>query len=148
MGYLLTARLMLVGLQLLEAYIGDLQSILPELSEHPIEQLAPFCWLPPLVPDGGVMRRLNQGVMQYMLLRPLLVLVEIIWKIVNKGAYEGGVLDYKHAYAYVVFILTLSQTVALYCLVYIYLILHKKLAKHKPLGKFISIKAVVFFSFW
>merc|ERR1712188_229 len=83
-----------------------------------------------------------------MLLRPLLVFVEILSKLINKDAYEGGVMDYKHGYAYVVFVLTLSQTLALYCLVYIYLILHKKLAKHRPLGKFVSIKAVVFFSFW
>jgi len=135
-------------IMLLEAYTGDLNELLPKLSPEPIAHLGPFCWLRPFHVDKPVMRRLHQGVMQYMILRPFLVLIEIVWKASDPDGYEGGVVDYTRGYAYVVFIVNISQTVALYCLVYMYLILHKPLHEHNPLGKFLAIKAVVFFSFW
>jgi len=62
--------------------------------------------------------------------------------------YSGGIFDFKHGFAYVVFLTNVSQTVAIYCLIYIYLALKEELARYNPLGKFLCIKAVVFFSFW
>eukprot|EP00658_Telonema_sp_P-2_P060604 TRINITY_DN4947_c0_g2_i9.p1 TRINITY_DN4947_c0_g2~~TRINITY_DN4947_c0_g2_i9.p1 ORF type:complete len:261 (+),score=64.94 TRINITY_DN4947_c0_g2_i9:61-843(+) len=131
-------------IKLLEAYIGDLEALLPQLADQPIDHLAPFCCFKPMIPDLHVMRRLNQGVMQYMLIRPVLVVFETIFKIADKGSYEGGVVDYTRAYAYVVFVLTISQTVALYGLVYIYLILHLSLIHISEPTRLLSISYAVF----
>merc|ERR1712216_1008081 len=57
-------------------------------------------------------------------------------------------MGFKRGFAYLVFLTNISQTVAIYCLVYIYLALKHELLRHNPLGKFLCIKAVVFFSFW
>ena len=50
------------AMQLLEAYTGDLNELLPKLSPEPIAHLGPFCWLRPFHVDKPVMRRLHQGV--------------------------------------------------------------------------------------
>jgi len=54
------------------------------------------------------------------------------------------------AYAYLNFVLNFSQIWALYCLAGFYLELRPELnaAGLSPLGKFATVKAIVFFSWW
>ena len=54
----------------------------------------------------------------------------------------------QRAYPYTTFIISLSQMYALYCLVFFYHGTSKPLQRIKPLAKFISIKLIVFFSYW
>ena len=42
----------------------------------------------------------------------------------------------------------MTQLVALYCLIWLYIILKDDLAPFKPLAKFLVVKSVVFFTFW
>ena len=61
---------------------------------------------------------------------------------------EGRVFDLTRGYFYVAFISGASQTWAMYCLVIFYHATVEELAPMRPLAKFLSIKAVVFFSWW
>jgi hypothetical protein len=54
----------------------------------------------------------------------------------------------ERAYPYTTLIISLSQMYALYCLVFFYHGTAKPLKRIKPLAKFISIKMIVFFSYW
>ena len=55
---------------------------------------------------------------------------------------------YKAAYPWTTLIISLSQMYALYCLVHFYHGTDKPLKQIKPFAKFISIKLIVFFSYW
>ena len=98
--------------------------------------------------NAHFLRRCKQSVIQYMILRPCCVIFEMIAR--KENIYEGGIFNFKRGYAYVIFVTNISQTVAIYALVYMYLGLKHdpNLRDHSPLGKFMCIKAVVFFSFW
>lgn len=61
---------------------------------------------------------------------------------------QGKFLSLTHPFLYFVLIINGSQFCAMYCLVLFYREMRKELAPLKPLGKFLSVKAVVFFSFW
>lgn len=49
---------------------------------------------------------------------------------------------------YITIIVSVSVTIAMYCLFQLYIPIAKHLAPHKPLLKFFSVKAVVFLTFW
>ena len=57
-----------------------------------------------------------------------------------------GNWDFGSAYVYVTNVINVSQLWALYCLAGFYLQLHKDMAQLRPLGKFATVKAIVFFS--
>jgi len=67
------------------------------------------------------------------------------------GLFNEGEFSWTKGYIYISFIINLSQMWALYCLVKFYHATHENLASPinwKPLGKFLCIKGVVFFTWW
>mmetsp|Transcript_5141 Transcript_5141/g.8890 ORF Transcript_5141/g.8890 Transcript_5141/m.8890 type:complete len:461 (-) Transcript_5141:28-1410(-) len=74
----------------------------------------------------------------YVLLRPL-------------GLYSEGVFDLKSGFTYVTLLLNASMGWAMYCLVKLFFATKEELRSPKnwrPVGKFLCIKGVVFFTFW
>ena len=63
-------------------------------------------------------------------------------------SYHEGRWSWHSGYAYVTPIRALSQGLALYCLVYFYHGTEELLKEINPLAKFLSIKLVIFFTFW
>jgi hypothetical protein len=88
----------------------------------------------------------KRGVMQFVVVRPTMAVVSAI--LFLSGKYTKGDFRFDQGYIYVEFINNVSVSWAVYCLVMFYLALKRPLAAHNPLPKFISIKAVVFLSFW
>lgn len=87
------------------------------------------------------------------------------------GVYDEGSFDPKRGYLYIAAITNFSQVVrfdfsvlrllwcaasshagfvqwAMYCLILFYVELRASMAALKPVGKIVSIKSVVFFTFW
>jgi len=62
--------------------------------------------------------------------------------------YEEGDFSFNKFYVWSIIIVNCSQCWALYCLVLFYMELKEELAPINPLGKFLVVKAVVFFSWW
>src|SRR5207253_961470 len=73
-------------------------------------------------------------------------LMIIILSILN--AYTPGRLEYNDGYPYIAFIVSLSQTWAMYCLVIFYYQFKNELAPIHPVAKLACIKFVVFLTFW
>lgn len=63
------------------------------------------------------------------------------------GVYHEGEFRGDSAFPYMIAINNFSQFIAMYCLVLFYKANREELLPMKPIGKFLCIKAVVFFSF-
>ncbi|KHN13961.1 Transmembrane protein 184B [Glycine soja] len=104
------------------------------------------CCLPPLALDGRFIRKCKQGCLQFVILKPILVVVTLI--LYAKGKYKDGNFSPKQSYLYLTIIYTFSYTMALYALVLFYVACKDLLQPFNPVPKFIIIKSVVFLTYW
>ena len=86
------------------------------------------------------------GVLQYVILKLLTAIVTMILEL--KGLYKEGDFSPKGGYLYLCFITNTSQCWALYCLIFFYNATKNELAPIRPVGKFVSVKSIVFFTWW
>lgn len=86
------------------------------------------------------------GVLQYVLLKFVSTLVVFILELY--GVYKEGNFTPKGGYLYICILTNLSQCWALYCLIFFYYATRTELAPIRPVGKFISVKSLVFFTWW
>lgn len=91
-------------------------------------------------------RKIKQGVLQFVLIKPLTALLAIILD--SYDLYSEGVFDFKTGYLYLSAINNCSVSLSLYCLVLFYLATEERLKPFNPFYKFLTVKAVLFFSFW
>jgi len=86
------------------------------------------------------------GVLQYVLLKFVSAIFVMILEIY--GLYKEGDFTPRGGYLYICIVTNLSQCWALYCLVFFYYATKNELGPIRPVGKFLSVKAVVFFTWW
>lgn len=86
------------------------------------------------------------GVLQYVLLKLLCAIAVLLleWK----GWYREGQFHWKAGYLYICILTNVSQCWALYCLIFFYYATKTELSPIRPVGKFLSVKALVFFTWW
>ena len=123
------------------AHIPHIQAIPPH--KHPIPCC---CFRPWSMTNGEFVRRNKIGVLQYTLVQTACTAVTFATN--YKKLYHDGSTSTSYAYVYVTVAVNLSQCIALYCLILFYHQMHAQLAPMRPLPKFLSVKAVVFVSFW
>jgi len=89
--------------------------------------------------DPSVVRTLHYWTLQFVYIRPIISILEIVAEITET-----------ESYTHIIFaiILNISVTLAVYALMMFYHAFEKELAPHRPLAKFLCIKGVVFFAFW
>ena len=86
------------------------------------------------------------GCLQYVLLKFLCSICVIVLEKLN--CYKEGDFSYTSGYLYICFLTNTSQCWALYCLVFFYYATKNELGPIRPVGKFLSVKALVFFTWW
>ncbi|KAL4266333.1 DUF300-domain-containing protein [Pleurotus pulmonarius] len=97
--------------------------------------------------DGLLFLQLQKwGVLQYCVLRPLTTLIAVALDYM--GLYCESSWSPGWGHIYIVIIVSLSVTIAMYCLIQLYVPVAEQLAPHKPLLKLFAVKAVVFLTFW
>jgi Organic solute transporter Ostalpha len=86
------------------------------------------------------------GVLQYVLLKFLCAVAVLLleWK----GWYKEGQFHWKAGYLYICILTNVSQCWAVYCLIFFYYATKTELSPIRPVGKFLSVKALVFFTWW
>lgn len=108
----------------------------------------PLCFLPSCVGGRTFMLRCKHGILQYVVIRPITTFIAFISQIF--GFY--GEQNYNplsgNTYPVLFIINNTSQFTALYCLVIFYRGYIQELNPMQPLAKFLSIKLVIFFSFF
>ncbi|KAJ8696250.1 hypothetical protein PTI98_006132 [Pleurotus ostreatus] len=97
--------------------------------------------------DGLLFLQLQKwGVLQYCVLRPLTTLIAVVLDYM--GLYCESSWSPGWGHIYIVIIVSISVTIAMYCLIQLYVPVAQELAPHKPLLKLFAVKAVVFLTFW
>lgn len=91
-------------------------------------------------------RRCKQGCLQFVILKPILVVVTFVFY--AKGKYEDGNFNPMQSYLYLTIIYTFSYSMALYALALFYVACRDLLQPFNPVPKFIVIKSVVFLTYW
>ena len=131
--------------------LADVYSLVER--EAPVSHMWGLSWLLPKLGfrHGWEMGRqfLNKcrlGVLQFVPVQMACTLATVWCEHVN--SYHEGRWSWHSGYAYVTPIRALSQGIALYCLVYFYHGTKNLLEEINPMAKFLSIKLVIFFTFW
>lgn len=86
------------------------------------------------------------GCLQYVLLK-FVTSIAVCWLEVY-GLYKEGDWTTRGGYLYIIILTNLSQCWALYCLVFFYYATKNELSPIRPVGKFLSVKMLVFFTWW
>jgi hypothetical protein len=132
--------------QLIVEYLGKDQKVL-ELLEAKQRMENHFCLGPQkytLTPQ--FYRRLNQGILQFVVVRPVTGLVAAV--LPHLAIAHQDELSLSSVYLWLAFVNNVSVSVSLYCLVLFYSALHDRLQQHQPLQKFLCIKGLLFFAYW
>lgn len=96
------------------------------------------------------LHKIKQGVLQYVVVKTVLTLLTT-FVLLPSGWYGEGTFGWTSAYAYVTTVLNLSVLYAMYCLVKLFHAVKSDLrhpVNWHPVGKFLCVKGVIFFTFW
>jgi hypothetical protein len=95
------------------------------------------------------MLQCKHGVLQYVVVKTIATVLTFVFQ--SMGVYGEGLFEWNVAYPYLAFVLNCSVMYALYCLVKLFHAVNDQL-RHPidwhPLGKFLCVKGVVFFTWW
>ena len=86
------------------------------------------------------------GVLQYVLIK--LVCAVAVLLLEYKGWYKEGQFKWSAGYLYICIVTNVSQCWALYCLIFFYYATKTELSPIRPIGKFLSVKMLVFATWW
>jgi len=86
------------------------------------------------------------GVLQYVLIKLVCAVAVLLME--YKGWYKEGQFKWNAGYLYICYVTNISQCWALYCLIFFYYATKTELSPIRPVGKFLSVKALVFFTWW
>lgn len=114
-----------------------------------VKPMFPLCYMRPWKSGRPFIRTTSFGVLQYVLVRVTLTCITFVMLLAAPSAYgEGEFGNPAAAYVYIITAMNVSQIWAMYCLVSFYHELAEDMATIRPLSKFLSIKALVFLTFW
>ncbi|ORX33656.1 organic solute transporter Ostalpha-domain-containing protein [Kockovaella imperatae] len=135
--------------QLLITYLGGERSLLIILhGRPPAPHPTPFNWIykPMDVSDPWTLLNLKRGVLQYVQVKPFLVIATIVLK--ATGLYQEGRFSADSGYTYVSILYNASICLSLYCLAMFWVCVSRDLTPFRPVPKFLCVKGILFFSFW
>lgn len=94
--------------------------------------------------------KVKHGVLQYVVVKTILTLLTT-FVLLPSGLYGEGTFSWNYAYGYIAVLLNISVLYALYCLVKLFHAVKSDLrspVNWRPVGKFLCVKGVVFFTWW
>ncbi|XP_063201043.1 transmembrane protein 184A isoform X2 [Chroicocephalus ridibundus] len=129
-------------------YLGGESTIMAEIRGKPIVSSCFYgtCCLQGMSYSIGFLRFCKQATLQFCIVKPLMAIVTIILQAFGK--YHDGDFNVHSGYLYITIIYNFSVSLALYALFLFYFATMDLLRPFEPVLKFITIKAVIFLSFW
>ncbi|KAH8804977.1 organic solute transporter Ostalpha-domain-containing protein [Xylogone sp. PMI_703] len=135
--------------QLLINFIGGERALIIMMhGRKPVSHLWPLNHFLPQVDisDPHTFLAIKRGILQYTWLKPILALASIIMKSTN--VYQEGYIGLSSGYFWSGIIYNISVTVSLYSLGLFWVCMSKDLKPFRPVPKFLSIKLIIFASYW
>nr|XP_025034597.1 transmembrane protein 184A isoform X1 [Pelodiscus sinensis]XP_025034600.1 transmembrane protein 184A isoform X1 [Pelodiscus sinensis]XP_025034602.1 transmembrane protein 184A isoform X1 [Pelodiscus sinensis]XP_025034603.1 transmembrane protein 184A isoform X1 [Pelodiscus sinensis] len=129
-------------------YLGGESTIMSEIRGKPIASSCLYgtCCLQGMSYSIGFLRFCKQATLQFCIVKPLMAIVTIILQAFGK--YHDGDFNIHSGYLYITIIYNFSVSMALYALFLFYFATRDLLRPFEPVLKFLTIKAVIFLSFW
>ncbi|XP_026543023.1 transmembrane protein 184A isoform X2 [Notechis scutatus] len=129
-------------------YLGGESTIMAEIRGKPIVSSCLYgtCCLRGISYSIGFLRFCKQATLQFCIIKPVMAILTIILQAFGK--YHDGDFNIHSGYLYITIINNFSVSLALYALFLFYFATMDFLRPFEPVLKFLTIKAVIFLSFW
>ncbi|XP_053326720.1 transmembrane protein 184A [Spea bombifrons] len=129
-------------------YLGGESAIMSEIRGKPVRSSCYYgtCCLQGMSYSIGFLRFCKQATLQFCIVKPIMAVVTIILQAFGK--YSDGDFNVQSGYLYITIIYNFSVSLALYALFLFYFATKDLLRPFEPVLKFLTIKAVIFLSFW
>ncbi|XP_075830779.1 transmembrane protein 184A isoform X2 [Microtus pennsylvanicus] len=129
-------------------YLGGESAIMAEIRGKPIRSSCfhGTCCLRGMSYSITFLRFCKQATLQFCIVKPVMALTTIILQAFDK--YHDGDFNIHSGYLYVTVVYNASVSLALYALVLFYFATRDLLRPFEPMLKFVTIKAIIFLSFW
>ncbi|EHB12925.1 Transmembrane protein 184A [Heterocephalus glaber] len=129
-------------------YLGGESAIMAEIRGKSIKSSCFYgtCCLRGMSYSIGFLRFCKQATLQFCIVKPSMALTTIILQAFGK--YHDGDFNVRSGYLYVTLVYNTSVSLALYALFLFYFATRDLLRPFEPVLKFLTIKAVIFLSFW
>jgi hypothetical protein len=113
-----------------------------------MKHLFPLCCFKPVTLDRSTLLSWEFMTLQYAVINPILGIVTTIIWFANRELYEEGKMDVHNSYPWIAGIRFISVTLAFTSLVYFFVATKDFMAEKSPTKMLISIKIIIFLSFW
>uniref|UniRef100_UPI00398F7DDC transmembrane protein 184A n=1 Tax=Pristiophorus japonicus TaxID=55135 RepID=UPI00398F7DDC len=135
-------------LSLCYEYLGGESAIMSEIRGKPIKSSCMYgtCCLMGMTYSIGFLRFCKQATLQFCVIKPLMAAITVILQVYGK--YHDGDFDVSSGYLYITIIYNISVSLALYALFLFYFATSELLSPFDPVLKFLTVKSVIFLSFW
>ncbi|KAK2833214.1 hypothetical protein Q5P01_017103 [Channa striata] len=129
-------------------YLGGESAIMSEIRGKPIQSSCLYgtCCLVGMSYSIGFLRFCKQATLQFCVVKPIMAVITIILQAFGK--YHDGDFNVNGGYLYITIIYNFSVSLALYALFLFFFATSDLLRPYEPVLKFLTIKSVIFLSFW
>nr|XP_061838008.1 transmembrane protein 184A-like [Nerophis lumbriciformis] len=129
-------------------YLGGESAIMSEIRGKPIQSSCLYgtCCLGGMSYSIGFLRFCKQATLQYCIVKPIMAAITILLQ--AYGKYHDGDFNVNGGYLYITIIYNFSVSLALYALFLFFFATSDLLRPYEPVLKFLTIKSVIFLSFW
>uniref|UniRef100_A0A671SMD9 Transmembrane protein 184A-like n=2 Tax=Sinocyclocheilus anshuiensis TaxID=1608454 RepID=A0A671SMD9_9TELE len=129
-------------------YLGGESAIMSEIRGKPIQSSCLYgtCCLVGMSYSIGFLRFCKQATLQFCVVKPIMAVITILLQAFGK--YHDGDFNVTGGYLYITIIYNISVSCALYALFLFYFATSDLLRPFEPVLKFLTIKSVIFLSFW
>ncbi|XP_027029686.1 transmembrane protein 184A isoform X2 [Tachysurus fulvidraco] len=129
-------------------YLGGESAIMAEIRGKQIPSSCMYgtCCLSGMSYSIGFLRFCKQATLQFCVVKPIMAIITIFLQAFGK--YHDGDFNVNGGYLYITIIYNVSVSLALYALFLFYSATSDLLRPFEPVLKFLTIKSVIFLSFW
>lgn len=129
-------------------YLGGESNIMSEIRGKPIQTSWYYgtCFFKGRTYTIGFLRFCKQATLQFCIIKPLMSALTLVLQ--ASGKYRDGDWSFASSYIYINMVYNLSVSLALYGLILFYQATKDLLSPYEPVWKFLSVKSIIFMSFW